>query len=181
MRLAGLPLTTVERTLADLGSVVPPWVVAKSVERSVIDRRTSIAELYRMADEHGRQGRTGISALRGALDDWVLGDVQPDSALEVMFARLVDRAGLPMPKFQYPVHDGDRIVARVDACWPEHWLIAEVDGLHAHSTADAFQRDLARQNVLVGLGYRPLRFTWPNIVRRPDSVARELAGFLVRA
>ena len=177
-RLGGLPMTSIERTLADLGSVVPPWIVAKSVERSVIDRRTSIAALYRIADEHGRQGRTGIAALRSSLDEWLLGDSQPDSSLEVMFARLVDRASLPMPEFQYPVHDGDRVVARVDACWPAHRLIAEVDGLHAHSTAVSLQRDLSRQNVLVALGYRPLRFTWPDIVRRPDSVARQLAGFL---
>ena len=171
----GMAVTSVERTLADLGAVVPPWVVARSVEQAVIARKTSIERLYRMADEHGRQGRTGISALRSTLDDWVLGDARPDSALEVMFARLIERAELPMPEFQYPIRDGGRTVAKVDACWPSHWLVAEVDGLHAHATAAALDNDLARQNMLVALGYVPLRFTWRHIVRDPDSVASVLA------
>lgn len=174
----GMLVTSVDRTLADLGAVVPPWVVARAVEQAVIVGKTSIARLYRLADEHGIQGRTGISALRSSLDDWLLGDARPGSALEVMFARLVERAGLPMPEFQYVVSDGHRIVARVDACWPEQRLVAEVDGLHAHATAAALENDLARQNQLVALGYVPLRFTWRRIVRDPAGVAAELAGFL---
>ncbi len=173
----GVAVTSVDRTLADLGAVVPPWVVAKAVEQAVIAGKSSIERLYRLADEHGKQGRTGISALRSSLDEWLLGDVRPGSALEVMFARLVDRAGLPMPEFQFQVRDGTQVVARVDACWPAQRLIAEVDGLHAHATAAALDNDLARQNRLIALGYIPLRFTWRHIVREPDVVAAQLAGF----
>lgn len=176
-RVAGWPATSIDRTLADLGAVVAPWVVARSVEQAVIAGRSSIGALYRMADEHGRQGRSGIGALRAALDDWVLGEAKPGSVLEVMFGRVVERAALPMPRFQELIRHGNEVVARVDAYWPQRGLIAEVDGLHAHALAAALQQDLARQNTLVALGYTVLRFTWHDVVRRPESVVRQLAGF----
>ena len=60
--------------------------------------------------------------------------------------RLVDRLGIPMPQLQYKIADGNRVIARVDAAWPEIRLVVEVDGAHAHATAQSLQRDLARQN-----------------------------------
>lgn len=177
----GLRTTTVDRTLADLGASVRSAVVARAMEQAVIEGRTTIRRLYRLIDDHGQRGRTGIGALRAALDDWVMSDRPPDSALEVMFARLVRRAGLPAPEYQYEIRDADGFVARVDAAWPEAVLVVEVDGFHAHASAAALQHDLSRQNRLVRLGWTVLRFTWRDVVRRPAKVAAMVADTLADA
>lgn len=115
----GLRTTTVDRTLGDLGSSIRSSTVARAVEQAVIQRKTTIDRLYRFADEHGRRGRTGIGALRAALDDWALGERPPDSVLEVVFASLVRRFDLPPPAFQHVITDAGGFVARVDAAWPD--------------------------------------------------------------
>ncbi len=58
--------------------------------------------------------------------------------------------------------------------------MAEVDGLHAHATAAQLQSDLRRQNRLVALGYRVLRFTWHDVVQRPTAVATSIGRELDR-
>jgi hypothetical protein len=175
----GLATTSVDRTLADLGAVVGHSTVERTVEQAVIDRQTSIERLYRFVDSHGRQGRSGIGALRAALDAWVMGEAPPDSVLEVMLGRVVERASLPAPVFQLEVVDGGgHVVARVDAAWPGARLVVEVDGLHAHASAAALQSDLRRQNRLIGLGWTVLRFTWRDVVRSPHLVAVQIRAFL---
>jgi hypothetical protein len=179
VEVGGLPTTTVDRTLADLGAVVGPGTVERAVEQAVVGRLTSIERLYRFADSHGRQGRGGIGALRAALDGWVMGETPPDSVLEVMLGRVVERASLPSPVFQHEIVDGrGRFVARVDTAWPTNRLIVEVDGLHAHATAAALQHDLHRQNQLIRLGWTVLRFTWRDVVRSPHLVAGQIRDVL---
>ncbi len=39
---------------------------------------------------------------------------------------------------------------------------------------DAFQHDRTRQNHLVALGWTVLRFTWADVVHRPDHVAQTI-------
>jgi hypothetical protein len=182
VEVRGLATTSVDRTLADLGAVVGLSTVERAVEQSVIDRATSIERLYRFVDAHGRRGRSGIGALRAALDAWVMGEAPPDSVLEVMLGRVVERASLPTPVFQLEVVDGaGHFVARVDAAWPGAQLVVEVDGLHAHASAAALQSDLRRQNRLIGLGWTVLRFTWCDVVRSPHLVAAQIRAVLASA
>lgn len=176
-----LPVTTPERTLADLGDVVSRRRVAWCLERAVIDRLTTIDRLWRTLDEIGRQGRNGRGALREALEDWLFGERPPDSALEVMFARVVRLQPLPAPRYQAEIRVGRELIARVDALWEPARLIVEVDGLRAHATAERLQRDLERQNKLVALGYKVLRFTWTDVVKRPGHVAMLIERELERA
>jgi hypothetical protein len=49
----------------------------------------------------------------------------------------------------------------------------EVDGLSAHGTREALDRDLARQNLLIRHGYLVLRYTRTHL-RRPAKVAAEI-------
>jgi len=172
--LDGLPVTTVERTLADLGDVVPRRHVAWAMERGVISRSTTIDRLWSFLDELGRQGRNGRGALREALESWLFDGRPPDSVLEVIFARLCHDHGLPCPEYQVSIGLPGGEKARVDALWRGARLMVEVDGLHAHASAVQLQRDLRRQNGLVALGYRVLRYTWHDVVREPRVVAHDL-------
>ena len=73
--------------------------------------------------------------------------------------------------FQHEVRHGGRFVARADFAYPDRGLVVEVDGFESHASPRALQSDLHRQNELVALGWTVLRFTWADVVRRPERVA----------
>jgi very-short-patch-repair endonuclease len=175
----GLPVTSVDRTLADLGAVVRPDTVQAAVETAVVGRLTTVNRLWELVDDHGRRGRNGIGALRLALEEWMLSERPPDSVLEIAFARLVRREGLPEPVYQLWVEvAGQRY--RIDAAWPDVMLAVEVDGWETRKTYRAFQSDTDRQNAITLAGWAFIRFTWTDVVRRPAYVAGQIAEALAR-
>jgi len=93
----------------------------------------------------------------------------------VLVAILRD-AGLPEPTRQYEVRNGDGVVARIDFAYPDRRLAIELDGFECHT--NRFQRDRSRQNGLVLRGWTVLRFTWADVVERPDYVVATLATAL---
>ena len=168
-RRFGVPTTTPMRMLADLGSVVAESTVEAVLDRTEASQLVSIAsvewELARLA----RPGRRGVGSLRKVLDRRALLETPPDGVLEPRFARLCKLAGLPTPVFQHPVGR-----FRVDFAYPELLIVIEVDGYGPHSSPSAFQADRDRQNQLVGQGWLILRFTWADVVRRPERVAQQI-------
>ena len=54
----------------------------------------------------------------------------------------------------------------------------EVDGLSKYAERGELQREKARQNALVALGYTVLRFTWADLTHRPDAVVRQVRAAL---
>ena len=50
----------------------------------------------------------------------------------------------------------------------------EIDGRAWHTASDRFQNDRSRQNRLVLLGWTVLRFTWADLIERPDEVIRQV-------
>lgn len=54
--------------------------------------------------------------------------------------------------------------------FPDIKLVLEVDGREVHERDDVFESDRERQNELVLAGWTVLRFTWPQLNRRPDYV-----------
>lgn len=67
---------------------------------------------------------------------------------------------------------------RVDAWWPAHNLIVEIDGYAVHGHRQAFERDRATDQRLVAAGYRVMRITWRQLTERPLLVAANLAAAL---
>jgi len=180
--IGGLPVTSVERTIGDLGAVVRLDTVRAAAETAVVRRLTTVERLFEHVDDHARRGRTGIGALREVLEDWMLSERPPDSEIEIAFMRLVRAAGLPPAIHQYEVVDdhGD-LLGRADAAWPNHRVLVEVDGFSAHGTPSAMQRDLARQNGLVLAGWTVIRFTWHDVIRRPKWAANQIERAIAQA
>jgi hypothetical protein len=172
----GIPVTTPMRALLDLGAVVPWTAVEDALDRGRVARLFTVAAVEWELAAHARPGRRGSGPLRRVLDRHALLEAPPDGMLEPRFARLCRTAGLPMPVFQHPVRR-----FRIDFAYPQLMLAIEVDGYRAHATARAFQTDLERQNTLVALGWTVLRFTWHDVVRRPDHVARLIREAIGRA
>jgi very-short-patch-repair endonuclease len=71
-----------------------------------------------------------------------------------------------------------RAIAEVDFAYPEWMLAIENDGWSVHGTPAAMRRDYERQANIEDRGWRVLRYTWYDIVRRPDYVARRIRAAL---
>ena len=66
----------------------------------------------------------------------------------------------------------------VDAYWPAHNLIVEVDGFEFHGTRQAFERDRRKDAALVAAGYRVVRITWRRLTREAVAVSAQLGALL---
>lgn len=165
----GIPVTKPLRTLVDLGQSVP-WAVPDALELGLANRLFAFKAVDAALEEFGCKGRTGIGVLRRIVDARALERGIPDGLLEPRFARLVRRHGLPMPAFQVWVAPG----IRVDFAYPDRMIAIEVDGFGSRRTPAQLDAHNARQNRLVELGWTVLRFSWKQVVKQPESVARTL-------
>lgn len=165
----GIPITKPLRTLVDLGQSAP-WAVADALELGLANRLFSFKAVDAALEEFSCKGRTGIGVLRRNVDARALERGIPDGLLEPRFARLVRRHGLPMPAFQIWVAPG----IRVDFAYPDLMVAIEVDGFGTRRTPADLDAHDARQNELVLLGWTVLRFSWKQVVKQPDSVAKQL-------
>jgi hypothetical protein len=97
-------------------------------------------------------------------------DPKSGSVLESLFRVLVITAGIRPPSTQFTVVDHGQEVGRFDFAWIAERLIVEIDGYAFHSSRDQFRQDRRRMNELERLGWRVLRFTWEDVVGRPEHV-----------
>ena len=69
----------------------------------------------------------------------------------------------------------------VDAFWPEHRVIVELDSVIAHSSPARRLIDRERDLHLRRLGYTVLRYTWHQVHSTPEAVAADLRATLTQA
>ena len=168
----GLRVTSPARTALDLA----PRHTVRELTRIVDEMRhangLTLAELRDVAGRNPRhRGRRII--------DELIGDSQREptrSELERAFMRLIKRHGLPRPALN--VHVGGE---RVDAYFPDHRLIVELDGrlTHGHDWRPAFEEDRRRSvDVMLKTGLPTIRFTWSQITRQERETASKLDAIL---
>ena len=170
----GIPLTTIERTLVDLGAVVPKPRVAMAVDDALRRRITTLRKLGRCLAESGGRGRRGAGVIRPILADRVGMARAPESPLETKFLTLLQQSPLPMPELQYEIRDGPLFVGRVDFAYPERKLAIEVDGFQFHSGRESFDRDRRRLSAISALGWRLQLVTKADIYDCPDATINRI-------
>jgi very-short-patch-repair endonuclease len=170
--VAGIPVTTVERTLVDLADVVPPHRLRRALSEAermrVADARTLAAVMERT---RGRPGR-GYAVLTAALDELRSHGAQlTRSEAEDRFLDLVIAHGLARPRMNHRLAGFE-----VDAVWPAQRVAVEIDGQAFHWTPSARARDRAKEARLAAAGWRVLRFGWADVSdpRRRHAVATAL-------
>jgi len=95
--------------------------------------------------------------------------------------RLLEQAGVRGWMANHPVAVGGHRF-RVDLAFPSIRLAVEVDGWAYHRSKEQRDADLERDNLLMLAGWRVLRFSWDDVVRRPDYVLGVIRSVLaVRA
>jgi very-short-patch-repair endonuclease len=162
----GIPSTNPLRTLLDLGAVAPEHVMTALTHFA----QTGIVAPSVAADalqRHSRRGRSGLGALRSALDEWRLGVRPPDSVLETAMADLLHRHRLPPVEFHARVagYEVDFLVVGTR-------LVLECDGWAWHGVErQRHESDRRRDAELGALGYIVRRFTWLQIQREGAWIA----------
>ena len=170
-QLDGIPVTTLHRTLLDLAEVGPRDHVARAIEESerkrIFDRR-ALDELLERSP--GRRGRHPLGSI---LTDAVPIEPATREELEWRFQQVIHQAGLPRPLVNTLVEGFE-----VDAYWPNHHLIVELDGYETHQTRKAFEADRERDAVLLLAGYRVVSITWRHLTKEPETVVNRLRHLL---
>ena len=177
MNLEGLRLTTIARTLADLGSVCAPEVVESALEEALRRDRTSIEELGLLLGQISGKGCRGTKTLRALIENHC--GTATGSELEVEFERFCRRHRLPKAVRQYPVHDTDgSIIGRVDFAYPDYKVAIEIEGFEYHSGRIRFDTDLERHNRLVAIAWRALRLTKMHLTKEGVASAQKIKKLL---
>jgi hypothetical protein len=177
--VSAVPVTTMARTLFDLSAVVRPERVARMLDTSLARRSVNLVGLSRVARDLSGRGRRKTTVIRAILE--ARGDdfVAPESELEQEFVNLMDRAGLPQPDRQVDLGDAGGWVGRVDFLHRPFPVISETDGREHHTSLLDRLADEERDRRLRAAGFTVLRFTWFDVVHRPDwtvaSIRRALA------
>jgi hypothetical protein len=172
--LKGIPVTTIERTLVDLGAVVSRPRVAMAVDDALRRRITTLRKLRRCLAESAGRGRRGAGVIRPILAERYGLDRAPESPLETKLLALLKQSPLPTPELQYEIWDGPRFVARVDFAYPERKLAIEVDGFQFHAGRESFDRDRRRLSAISALGWRLQLVTKADIDDLPDATINRI-------
>ena len=155
-------LTTPDRTAADCARCLPrldALVVLDSFLREGVNRADVLAHLW------GRGCGPAREVVRRA-------DGRAESSGETVGRVVLEDAGLQVePQVRI------RGVGRVDLL-VEGRLVVEVDGFAYHSDRQRFAADRRRDAALLAMGYRVLRFTWMDVVTRPDYVVAMVRAVL---
>lgn len=176
-RVAGISVTSLERTLVDLAGVIRLPKLEETLDALLRRPRFSLDVLQaRIALEP--HNRPGLGRLRRLVAARTHRAGMSESVLETRLLSLLRRAGLPLPVQQHPVFAGAQLVARVDFAYPNQRVIIEADGYRYHSSRRAWQHDAHRHTELSLLGWRVLRFTWEDLKLRPGWVRARVAAAL---
>ena len=169
---ARIPVTTVARTLLDLAEVLDEDGLRQAFEEA---DRLKILRMPALEQVCARAGkRKGLVALRRLID----------AAHEPVFARspLEDRfaefyrehlADLPTPLTNVSILDHE-----VDAYWPAHRLVVEMDSWEFHSHGASFEHDRARDAAMQAEGYRVIRLTHRQLETEAPRITTQLHQLL---
>jgi very-short-patch-repair endonuclease len=83
-------------------------------------------------------------------------------------------AKLPLPRMNARVAGWE-----VDAFWPAHNLVVEIDGWGYHRTRKRFEDDRRKDAALTTAGYRVVRITYSRLRNEPYSVSAQLGALLL--
>jgi hypothetical protein len=174
---AGIPVTTVARTLLDLAAVLDAHELDRALERAEALRLADHTPLVALIERH--RGRRGTANLKAAISEGLRPAITK-SELERRFLSFVETAGLPRPQTNVWLKIGGEWL-EVDCAWPEQRVIVELDSRAYHQTTAAFEQDRKRDRKLQAAGWRPIRVTDRALREEAEALRGELVALLSAA
>lgn len=155
----GMRCTSPLRTVLDLSGALNPSNLGRIVDYFLRKKMLRLEELRgRVSRTRAAPGRS-VRTLQQVLRDRIPGYDPGESELEGRLARIILRAGLPLPAQQHRVSYGHSRY-RLDFAWPERRLYLEGNGFGWHQLSTDLDNDATRQNELVLDGWTPIELTW---------------------
>jgi len=171
-QIAGIPVTTLARTLLDLAEVVPQNQVRRAINEADYLKLFDLnAVKNQLSRSNGRRGQKPLTAALIA----AFPEERTRSDLEEAFLTFCDERGIDRPRVNRPRNDNE-----LDMTWPEDNLIVELDGYQGHGTRRAFEDDRRRDAGHLLDGLRTVRVTDKWLTREPDDLEATLKGLLTR-
>jgi predicted transcriptional regulator of viral defense system len=172
----GIPCTSLARTLLDIAEAATAREVERACNQAEVLR---LLDMLAIEDVLARaSGRRGAATLRAVLSEMEPGATVTRSELEERFLGICRSVGTPPDDVNAWIPYPDGGGAEADFLWREQRLIVEVDGRAVHTTRRAFEADRRRDQRLLLLGWRVVRFTWRQVLFEPAAVAATLRGLL---
>lgn len=175
-----IPVTTAARTIFDLAGTVHPKRAERAMENALSQGLVTQRSLQQVFDDLARRGRRGTVLMRELLEARGEGYVASNSELEALGRRVISQAGLPSPGVERNLGDAQEWMGRVDLVYLESKLVIELDSRRHHTALLDRRADRTRDNKLMADGWRVLRFTWDDLVERPQEVATQIRRALRR-
>lgn len=169
---AGVPVTSVARTLLDIAEVVDAERLRHAFEEADRLKLLRLLELERVCARAGR--RKGLPALRRLIS---AAQAPPAgrSPLENRFAEFYGRHLADLPE---PLANVSILGYEVDAYWPSHRLMIEMDSWEHHSHRAAFEHDRARDAAMQAAGYRVIHLTHRQLETEASRIATQIRSLL---
>jgi predicted transcriptional regulator of viral defense system len=179
---AGIAVTSIARTLVDLGAVVSDDKVEQALD-DAIRRGYSLRWITETLNRVDRPGPSGCASLRRVLARPDRQGPIPDSMFERSMDRMAVAGGMPQPERQFRVYDGlgfahgglGILVAQLDAAWPAVKLGVEAHSSRWHDGNRRGRADQRRDNRLAGLGWELLYLSWWDL-QHPATFQSDLAA-----
>jgi hypothetical protein len=170
IRVDGLPMTSVPRTVLDLAEFLPAHRLATVVDAA---DRNGVFDFVAIEGAMRRyRGHRGVKRLRGIIGSYV-STPRANEGIERKFQLLLHEFGLPIPELNVLVEG-----LIVDCWWPNARFVVELDSREWHRTWRAHERDRKSDAALLRAGIRSLRITHHRIRHEPQEVARDIAAGL---
>ncbi len=170
-RERGVPITSRARTTLDIA----PQLTKKQLTRLVIDHlRDHTLSVAALEDVLSRNPRhPGTKLLHRFVDEPV---ALTRSPLEDTFLAFVAKYGFPQPVINRRNNGRE-----IDAVFPDHGVIVELDGYDYHKDQDAFEDDRDRDAEHLAHGLITVRMTAKRLDQTADYEADRLHRILRRA
>ena len=171
--IENIPCTSVARTLLDLAAVVSRRATERAFDQAEVEEVFDLRAITRQLERN--PNHRGASKVRSILHEHYIGSTPTWSELEEGHFAICRRIGIPLPLVNQWVdfRDGEPPV-RADFLWREQRVIVEADGERYHGTQQARQRDPRRDQRALLAGWRPIRTTWRQVMRRPHELEQTL-------
>jgi hypothetical protein len=169
-QVAGVSVTSVARTLVDLGRSLPTAGAVVPID----------AALHRGAVTFDGLDDVVLMCwnwpgIRRAMRALRYVDARSESPLESVSRLILRWLKLPNPDLQVSLCDDlGAFIGRADFYWDEYGVVGEADGRAKYDTRDVLLHEKRRQEALEASGLIVVRWDWADAVRRPNRLARRL-------
>lgn len=170
VQIAGVPVTSLSRTLLDLAKRSSRLQAVAAIESAVRLGRVNCGDLASLREHADNRLRSRA----------LVTDPRSESPLETATRLILHDAGVDVVP-QWVVEDWRGWTGyRIDLAIPELRIAIECDGTVVHGSVQAVYRDRSRANSLNVDGWHVLRFTWWDVTNRPDYIVATVRNAIVR-